>query len=105
MRASAGSVLRIPVSGRVSFEPFAGDAKAAGRQVCGAVAADGENAFASPLTRASVLAVGAEGSGLPAGAYRYLDRRLTIPMRAPVESLNAAVAVALLLYSPGLRGA
>jgi TrmH family RNA methyltransferase len=104
VRASAGSVLRIPVSGRVSFEPFAADAKASGRVVCGAVAADGENAFEAPLPRASVLAVGAEGTGLPAGAYRYLDRKLTIPMRAPVESLNAAVAVALLLYSPGLRG-
>ncbi len=33
--------------------------------------------------RRRVLAVGAEGTGLPAGAYRYLDRRLTIPMRAP----------------------
>ena len=30
VRASAGSVLRIPVSGRVSFEPFAADARAAG---------------------------------------------------------------------------
>ena len=104
VRASAGSVLRIPVSGRVSFEPFASDAKAAGRPVCGAVAADGQNAFEAPLSRESVLAVGAEGMGLPAGAYRYLDRKLTIPMRAPVESLNAAVAVALLLYSPALRG-
>jgi tRNA G18 (ribose-2'-O)-methylase SpoU len=43
--------------------------------------------------------IGAEGTGLPAGAYRYLDRRLTIPMRSPVDSLNAAVAAALLLYS------
>ena len=68
-----------------------------------AVAADGDNPFEAPISRASVLAVGAEGAGLPAGAYRYLDRKLTIPMRAPVESLNAAVAVALLLYSPALR--
>ena len=30
VRASAGSVLRIPVSGRVSFEPFARDARAGG---------------------------------------------------------------------------
>src|SRR6266851_3990556 len=43
VRASAGSVLRIPVSGRVSFEPFAADAKKAGRVVCGAVASAGEN--------------------------------------------------------------
>jgi len=51
-----------------------------------------------------VLVLGAEGTGLPAGAYRYLDRRLTIPMKPPVDSLNAAVAAALLLYSPSLRG-
>jgi TrmH family RNA methyltransferase len=104
VRASAGSVLRIPVSGRVSFEPFAADAKAAGRSVAGAVADGGEDPFASPLAPASVLVVGAEGTGLPAGAYRYLDRRLTIPMKEPVDSLNAAVAAALLLYSGRLAG-
>jgi TrmH family RNA methyltransferase len=104
VRGSAGSVLRLPVSGRVSFEPFAADAKQAGRSVCGAVSRDGEDPFAAPLDPKSVLVVGAEGGGLPAGAYRYLDRRLTIPMASPVDSLNAAVATALLLYSPSLRG-
>lgn len=102
VRGSAGSVLRIPVSGRVSFEPFAADSKAAGRPIAGAVAAGGENPFEAPLDTKSVLVVGAEGPGLPAGAYRYLDRKLTIPMKAPVDSLNAAVATALLLYSPAL---
>ena len=99
VRGSAGSVLRVPVSGRVSFEPFAADARAAGRPVAGAVSAGGENPFEAPLDPRTVLVVGAEGPGLPAGAYRYLDRKLTIPMRAPVDSLNAAVATALLLYS------
>ena len=103
VRGSAGSVLRIPVSGRVSFEPFAADAKQAGRTICGAVTSAGENPFESALVPESVLVIGSEGTGLPAGAYRYLDRKLTIPMKAPVDSLNAAVAAALLLYSPGLR--
>ena len=98
VRASAGSVLRIPVSGRVSFEPFATDAKAAGRTVAGAVPAGGDDPFEKPLEPGSVLVVGGEGPGLPAGAYRYLDRPLTIPMREPVDSLNAAVATALVLY-------
>jgi hypothetical protein len=40
-----------------------------------------------------------------AGAYRYLDRRMTLPMRAPVDSLNAAVAAGLLLYSSVFCGA
>lgn len=103
VRASAGSVLRMPVSGRVSFEPFAADAKAAGRPICGAVAAGGEDAFAAPLDPRSVLAIGGEGGGLPADADRYFERKLTIPMREPVDSLNAAVATALLLYSSSLR--
>jgi TrmH family RNA methyltransferase len=104
VRASAGSVLRIPVSGRVSFEPFAADARAAGRSLCGAVAGGGENPFRAAPAKNSVVVVGAEGTGLPAGAYRYLDRRLTIPMRAPVDSLNAAVATGLLLYAALLAG-
>ncbi|MGH9315584.1 MAG: TrmH family RNA methyltransferase, partial [Thermoanaerobaculia bacterium] len=103
VRGSAGSVLRIPVSGKVSFEPFAAEAKAAGRVVCGAVSAGGENPFETGLPLSSVLVIGGEGPGLPAGAYRYLDRRLTIPMRPPVDSLNAAVAAALLLYSAAIK--
>ncbi len=103
VRGSAGSVLRLPVSGRVAFELFAADARAAGRPICGATATGGDNPFEAPLDPQSILVVGAEGTGLPAGAYRHLDRRLTIPMREPVDSLNAAVATALLLYSPGLR--
>jgi TrmH family RNA methyltransferase len=99
VRGSAGSVLRVPVSGRVSFEPFAASAREAGREICGAVAEGGEDPFAKPIAERSVIVVGAEGPGLPAGAYRYLDRRVTIPMRPPVNSLNAAVAVGLLLYS------
>ncbi len=104
VRASAGSVLRIPVSGKVSFEAFARDAKEAGRERCGAVTAGGEDPFVSPPPAASVLVVGSEGSGLPAGAYRYLDRRYTIPMAPPVDSLNASVAAALLLYASRLAG-
>jgi TrmH family RNA methyltransferase len=102
VRASAGSVLRLPVSGRVAFEAFARDAREGGRAVCGAVAAGGDDPFTHPAPDASVIVIGSEGAGLPAGAYRALDRRLTIPMRAPVDSLNAAVAAALLLYASRL---
>lgn len=103
VRASAGSVLRIPVSGRVSFEPFARDAKRAGRSLCGAVPGGGEDPFAMPPPPDAVLVIGSEGTGLPAGAYLHLDRRLTVPMRPPVDSLNAAVAAALLLYASAGR--
>ena len=104
VRASAGSVLRVPVSGKVSFEPFARAARDGGRSICGAVPEGGENPFRTPPPENAVLVVGAEGTGLPAGAYRYLDGRWTIPMREPVDSLNAAVAAALLLYAVAFAG-
>ena len=44
------------------------------------------------------LVVGGEGAGLPLAVTAGADARVTIPMRAPVESLNAAVATAILLY-------
>lgn len=103
VRASAGSVLRIPVSGKVSFEPFARDAKKTGRALCGAVPSGGEDPFSTPPPRNAVLVLGSEGTGLPAGAYLHLERRFTVPMRPPVDSLNAAVAAALLLYASSGR--
>jgi TrmH family RNA methyltransferase len=103
VRASAGSVLRLPVSGKVSFEPFARDARQAGRPICGAVPEGGIDPFEDPPPQEAVLVIGSEGTGLPAGAYRFLDSRWTIPMRPPVDSLNAAVAAALLLYSRRFR--
>jgi len=103
VRGSAGSVLRVPVSSRVSFEPFAAQAREAGRALCGAVPEGGDNPFQKGLAPDAVLVIGSEGPGLPPGAYRLLDRRLTIPMRPPVDSLNAAVAAALLLYAPLLQ--
>ncbi len=99
VRGSAGSVLRVPVSGKVSFEPFAASAREAGRSICGAISEGGDNPFEMPIPERSVLVIGAEGTGLPAGAYRYLDRRLTIPMKSPVESRSTACC----RMSPGPR--
>jgi len=42
--------------------------------------------------------VGSEGSGLPDALVEEADLRLTIPMHPPVESLNAAVTAAIILY-------
>jgi tRNA G18 (ribose-2'-O)-methylase SpoU len=44
------------------------------------------------------LILGSEGTGLPDDLLKQVDRRVTIPMREPVESLNVGVAAALVLY-------
>ena len=48
--------------------------------------------------RAVVLLIGGEGQGLDAPALARADRRVTLPMNPPVESLNATVAAGLVLY-------
>jgi tRNA G18 (ribose-2'-O)-methylase SpoU len=42
--------------------------------------------------------IGGEGQGLAASLTDAADERVTIPMQAPVESLNAAVTAALIVY-------
>ncbi len=55
------------------------------------------SAVGQPHDPLAVL-VGGEGSGLPAALVELADVRLTVPMAAPVESLNAAVTAAVILY-------
>ena len=41
---------------------------------------------------------GGEGQGLPEQTVAYCDEKVTVPMSAPVESLNIAVAAGLIVY-------
>jgi tRNA G18 (ribose-2'-O)-methylase SpoU len=45
-----------------------------------------------------LVLLGREGQGLPEEALSAAYERLRIPMQAPVESLNVAVAAALIVY-------
>lgn len=99
VRASAGSLLRLRVASDVDFGMAAGTARDAGREVCGAVGRGGENVFEAKLRKKSLWVFGSEGSGLPGEIDAALDRRISIPMEPPVESLNVAVAAGIVLYN------
>ncbi len=102
LRGSAGSLLRLPVA--VGVEPDALDRHLAGGPEGGAprwvalVPRGGETLWQASLDGTLVLAVGAEGQGLSEELRRRAEIGLTIPLAAPVESLNAAVAAALVLF-------
>lgn len=97
LRAGAGAQLRRP-PGRVgSLEAL----RATGRRVAATVPRGGEAPAA--LHRAAgdaglAVLVGDEASGLPAEIVTAADLRVTIPMPGGGESLNAAVAGAVLAY-------
>jgi TrmH family RNA methyltransferase len=110
LRASAGSVFRVPVV-QVSSEELVA-LKARGVRLLAAVAAeDSAHAVAEvDLTGACALMIGNEGAGLGAEWLALADAKITIPTPGAVESLNAAVAGSLLLYEAsrqrsGLQGA
>ena len=59
---------------------------------------DGRSLFSVDLRRPTAVLIGGEGPGLPASIIEAADERITIPMQTPVESLNAAVTAALVVY-------
>ena len=105
LRASAGSLLRLPTA--IATTPDAIDRHLrpiAPRWVC-LVPAGGEDLYRADLGGSLVLAVGAEGPGLSRAVLERSERRITIPLRPPVESLNATVAAALVLFEIARRRA
>ena len=99
LRASAGSVFRMPVVS-VSLDEL-GALKSRGLKLLAAVSEDSPNVVAAhnaPFDRASAVLIGNEGAGLSEDILALADFFVTIPCPGRVESLNAAVAGSLLLY-------
>jgi tRNA G18 (ribose-2'-O)-methylase SpoU len=54
--------------------------------------------FEVDYTGPVAILIGGEGPGLPESIVGRADERVTIPMQPPVESLNAAITAALIVY-------
>lgn len=97
LRASAGSVFRLPVLVSGVEECFLklreARVKVWTTSLCGGTAPAGAD-----LAEAVALVIGNEGSGVPLEVNAEAAGALMIPCPGPVESLNAAVAASVLLY-------
>ena len=98
LRATMGSVFRIPVTFASSAADAARELAARGYAVIGA-ALDGQPFYArAPLPRDLCVLIGNEGAGLTPEALAACTHRYKLPMRGHAESLNAAVAAAVFMY-------
>lgn len=97
LRASGGSIFRLPAAATKAEELFAALAM---RKIpaLAAVATEGEPLTQQDLSHPCALILGNEGNGIPEEILRRVTKRVTIPMPGPVESLNAAIAGSILLY-------
>ena len=71
--------------------------KEKGIWVC-AAALDGEDAFRADLTGPIAIVIGSEGDGISELTLKKCDRRITLPMKGHIDSLNASVAAGILLF-------
>jgi TrmH family RNA methyltransferase len=99
VRGSMGSVLRLPVAAAPSVTSVLDCMKESGLRTIASVPRGGEAPERVDWTGRVGLLLGGEGTGLDAAIVAGSDARVTIPMAAPVESLNVAVAGALLVYA------
>jgi TrmH family RNA methyltransferase len=105
MRASAGSIFRLPVVVRAQAAVMLAQFRIAGLQLvattpvahaagAGTVVALRQADLRGPVA----LLVGSEPHGLPEAVVRAADVAVRIAVAPPVESLNAAIAAAVVLY-------
>ena len=106
LRGAMGGTFRVPVAARANLADVIDAGRAAGVQMVAAVPRGGTPLPALDLRGPIAIVLGAEGAGLDADTVRAVGRSVTIPIGAAaplpaagqVESLNVAVAAAVILY-------
>lgn len=100
VRAGMGAHFRLPVC-NLSWEEIRARVKAAGLQVYLAAAGAGEPYTDCDFRRPMALIVGGEAAGAGVQAESLAGATIHIPMPGRMESLNAAVAAAVLMFEIG----
>ena len=97
VRSTMGSVFRVPF---FYTEDLKGALMRLKKNGAALYAADlsGDELQGAVLEKKRVFVIGNEGAGLTGEISDICDRKIRIPMKGRVESLNAAVAAALLMY-------
>lgn len=98
LRASMGSAFRIPVVRDAHVMTHLARWRAEGVHVVAADPRGATSLYDADLLRPLAIVLGGEGAGLSQAVLAQAETRLRIPMRPNVESLNVAVAAALLVY-------
>jgi RNA methyltransferase, TrmH family len=101
VRASAGSIFRLPVVAAASaagLEDVVPKLRAQNVRLIATSSHKGTPLDQADLTGALAIFIGREGSGLARGLMEKMDEVVAIPHAPQVESLNAGVAGSIILY-------
>jgi TrmH family RNA methyltransferase len=98
LRASAGQWFRLPMGVSSHLKADILNAKQRGMQVISTVPTALQTYWDVDFRQPSLILLGNEGAGLSAELNALADAQVTIPISPGVESLNVAIAAALMLY-------
>lgn len=98
LRGAMGSTFRLPVADAGDRSGLPSRARQAGCTVVATAPRGGRSMYDLDLTGRLLILIGGEGAGVAGPAVEAADDLVSIPMAGGVESLNAAVAAALLAY-------
>jgi TrmH family RNA methyltransferase len=101
LRSAQGSHFHIPVVRR-NLQSYVDELKAEGVKVYGTALQNGAPYQDISPSGSFALIVGNEGAGVDAGLLEKTDLNLYVPLYGQAESLNVAIAAAILVYH--LRG-
>lgn len=98
VRASAGSVMRVELCDSIEVSDLLVAMAELHLESVVTVATGGSAPEATPMSGSCVVIVGSESHGVPSEVVQAATSTVTIPMAGSVESLNAAVAGALVVF-------
>ena len=99
IRSTMGSVFRVPITYTRELKKAADELKGVGVKLYAAHLKGKHDYNRISYGRRYAIMIGNEANGLSDEASEMADELIRIPMHGQVESLNAAVAAALLMYS------
>jgi TrmH family RNA methyltransferase len=97
VRASAGSLFRLPVA-KVQLTEAAGELRRRGVRVLATSSHKGKLLWDADLRGPLAIVIGGEGAGVPKDMLAQADEVIAIPQSTRVESLNAGIAASVVLY-------
>ena len=97
LRATMGSVFRVPVMRTADLPAALEEMKARGYAIV-ATELGGADFYANCPHERCVLVIGSEGRGVSEAVRAVATHHLALPMRGGAESLNAAVAAGIMIY-------
>ena len=98
VRSAAGSILRVPIITIEDEDELFNLATGMGLKVIATGLKDAEDVRETDLREGLAIVIGNEGKGVSETILDRAERRIKIPMEGRIDSLNAAIATAIIAY-------